>query len=482
VTPLLPQRGRLERLAVDLKAGRCSAEENAAQALQRWKDQSRLGCVTWIDENAVLEAARCWDRIRLEGRDTGPLGGIPFLVKDNIDTVGFPTTAGSHTLATLRPANNAAFVDQMLSRGAIMFGKANMHEIACGGTSNNPSYGVTRNPYDLNRVPGGSSGGSGAAVAAGIVPIALGSDTAGSVRIPAAYCGVAGYRPTVRSRVSKAYSSDGLLPFSQDLDTIGPIASSVADLAFFHRALRGEAPLAEIPAASIRLGVPAQYYFEDLDPDVHNVTGEVLDKLLSAGVKLVPVDVSAYVQDAASGFATLAFDAGFRTDFAAFLAGKGLVFPEVIAALRAKDVRALAADIIASPLSTEAIRRAQGTQRDSVRKAYDALFKSNGIQALIFPTVPFSPPKIQEQGDEARTFLEINGKQLPTNYTMIRNTMVTSYIGAPGISIPAGMTRDRLPVGIEVDGSLDNDATLLAIAQTLEGVIGGIEPAMSFEH
>jgi mandelamide amidase len=436
--------------------------------------------VTWIEESAVIEAARRLDRRRAQGESLGPLGGIPVLIKDNIDTVGFPTTAGAHIFRNLRPRANARLVERLLSLGAIVFGKANMHELAAGGTTTNPTYGTTRNPHARTRVPGGSSGGSGAAVGAGIVPLSLGSDTAGSVRIPAAYCGVAGLRPTVRSREFKSYSSEGLLPFSVDLDTIGPFARTVSDLSFIDSVIRGIPPSKVPRPCDLRIGLPIQYYWDDLDSQVADVISDALAKLKSAGVQFVHVDVSGYVQQAVEGFRVLAFDAGFRGDFVAFLAKQGMNLEQAVAGVRARDVQALIGEIMAGSNSAEVTEHARFKLRPAAQCVYASVLKEHRLDCLLFPTVALLPPEIRERGDEAHAITSINGKNLPTNYLMIRNTLVTSFLGAPGLSLPAGMTAFKLPVGLELDGLPGGDASVLAVGRAIESVLGILERPIPF--
>jgi len=467
-------------LAAELNSGRLSAERYASECLEALRAWRGLVCVTWIDETAVLQAARMLDRQRSQTKSPGPLAGIPVLVKDNIDTIGFPTTAGAQIFRDLRPTSNARLVDRLLGLGAIVFGKANMHELAAGGTTNNPTYATTRNPYARDRVPGGSSGGSGAAVGAGIVPFALGSDTAGSVRIPAAYCGVAGLRPTVLSRESKAYSAEGLLPFSIDLDTIGPLARTVNDLSFIDSAIRGIAPKPVPGPADLRMGLPIQYYWDDLDSRIADVIHNAIGTLRAAGVEFVQVDVSPYIQPAAEGFRVLAFDAGFCSDFPTFLTKHGMTLEQVVAGIRARDVQALVAEIMAGSAAPDVVRRTREELRPAANRAYASIIKEHRLDCLLFPTVALLPPEIQETGDAAHSGTSINGKTLPTNYLMIRNTLVTSFLGAPGLSLPAGMTDTNLPVGLELDGLPGGDASLLAVGRAVEAVLGVLKRPTPF--
>ena len=234
--------------------GELRAEEYALRLLERQRALKSLNALTWIDEARVLEAARAVDDKRRKGAALGPLGGLPVIIKDNIDVAGTPTAAASAIFRDNVAGQHAPVAQRLFEQGAVFFGKANMHELAGGGTCSNPATGFVGNPYDPRRVPGGSSGGTAAAIAARIVPAGLGSDTAGSVRIPSALCGTAGLRPSIFG--GKLYSDEGVLPLAIDLDTIGPMARTVADVALLHSAITGRPSLAAPDLSGVRLGVP----------------------------------------------------------------------------------------------------------------------------------------------------------------------------------------------------------------------------------
>ena len=240
-----------------IAAGDLRAETYAAILLSRAHSLKNLNVLIAQDPDEVLEAARAADKVRARGRLLGPLHGLPLLVKDNINTATLPTTAGTPSLIGNRPSANAHVVDALLGAGGIVFGKANMHELAFGITSNNGTFGPVRNPYDMSKIPGGSSGGNAAGVAARFAPAGIGTDTGGSTRIPAALCGVVGFRPTVGR-----YAGTGTLagvrevvPISHTRDTPGPIARSVADVALLDAVITGEPALPRADLNGLRLGV-----------------------------------------------------------------------------------------------------------------------------------------------------------------------------------------------------------------------------------
>jgi hypothetical protein len=228
------------RAAADyIRRGELSAECYAQVLLERYKAHTNLNAIAYIDEAKLLEGAREVDRARVRGAQLGPLAGLPVIIKDNVNTVGFPTTAGTRFLKDYRPKANARLADMIFRQGAILFAKANMHELALGSTSANPTFGFVKNPYDLTRIPGGSSGGTAAALAARIVPLGIGSDTTGSIRMPSHFCGTAGLRPS-NPPTDKLYPVDGIVPLEVIFDVAGPMARNVADVAFMHSARDAE--------------------------------------------------------------------------------------------------------------------------------------------------------------------------------------------------------------------------------------------------
>src|SRR5277367_5997096 len=228
-------------------------------------------------------------------RDRGPLHGVPISLKDNIYTAGIRTTAGSKILKDFIPKEDAAVAAQLKNAGAVIVGKTNMHEFAYGGTSNNPHYGAVHNPWDLSRISGGSSGGSAAALAAGLCYGSIGTDTGGSIRIPASLCGVVGLKPGI-GRVS----ADGVIPLSPTLDFVGPLARTVQDVALLfsaisnkikneHVALPGRFPSPR--KRRMRLGIPREFFFDVLSPEVNTAFHDSLRVLEKHGAKLISVSV-----------------------------------------------------------------------------------------------------------------------------------------------------------------------------------------------
>jgi mandelamide amidase len=462
----------LRDLAMGIATGETRAEDYANYCLSRWERTKELRAITWIRPEQVLDDARNVDRARKFEGALPPLAGIPYAVKDNIDCAGIPTTAGSQVFRNNQPKRSARIVQELHDQGAVLFGKTNMHELAMGGSTNNAAYGTTRNPYDHTRVPGGSSGGAGAVVGAGIVPVALGSDTAGSVRIPAALCGVVGLRPSARNAREKVYADDGLFPVAYELDTVGPLTRTVSDLAYFDSALRRLPPALPIHPASIRLGVPREYFFEDLQSDVARATQGALLALEDSGIQLVEVSINTLIRDSIDGFFGL-LQLGVNVDLPEYLKKIAplLDMTGVLAGTQGADVRDLLERMLALGPPSQGARLSLRTDRQDLQRIYEDVLRDNGLTALVFPTTPIEAPLVEAGGDLVDVRIAVGGKDFSQNAMLIRNTMIGSYLGAPGISLPIGVTTSGLPVGIELDGIWNHDSELLALALTVESIL-----------
>ena len=464
----------LELSCTDLSAHICSgnlrAEMVCGQFLKQFERLRSLNAVICVDSASVLSRAREIDRARDKGARLPNLAGLPILIKDNIDTVGLPTSAGTPSLKQNYPPCNAPVVDRLLKQGAIVMGKANMHELALGITSSNPAFGFVRNPYDLDLIPGGSSGGSAAAVAARIAPAALGTDTGGSVRIPAAFCGIVGFRPSIRPR--KLYSQRGVVPITHDMDTIGPMARSVADVALLHAMIVGQRPLRPGSLENTRIGVPRIGYWEDLDPDVDKIAQAALSRLRDAGAVLVEVNLRG-IKNAAWDVVS-AMVSGIIKDLGTFLREQmpSRSLNDLTNQVASQDVRAVLAAAATGAQSVADLVR----MRDSVCAAYKTAFLKHEIHVIVFPTVVLPPPPIRATGDGPNDPIEFNGRMESEGLTTLRNTAPVAAFGAPALSFPVGLTSKGLPVALEIDGLPGGDDVVLAIAGAAEAVIGRIPP------
>ncbi|MEE2059128.1 amidase family protein [Rhodococcus artemisiae] len=395
----------------------------------------------------------------------GRLAGVPFAVKDNIDTADLPTSAGTPALRNSRPGRDHVAVQRLRQEGAALLGKTNLHELAFGVTSNNAAFGPVRNPYDPSRSAGGSSGGSAVAVATGCVPFALGTDTGASVRLPASYCGVVGWRPTVGR-----WGSDGMVPVSRTRDTVGAMATSVADILEVDRIVtreRFQAPLVN----HLRLGVPDSGFFDDLDPEVATTVGTALDQLADAGVELVELDFSvAHELDEECGFPIVLFE--MARDLPRYLeelpgVENSLGMEELINNVASPDVKSLL-QIATGGACTPSRYQDLLAVRERLRHAYRHAMTHDGreLDALIYPTSPLLPPPV---GDDDTT--ELCGRQVPVFPTASRNTRPGSTAGMPSITLPCGRSSAGLPVGVSLESLPFNDDALLHVAGRIERVL-----------
>ena len=383
---------------------------------------------------------------------------MPICLKDNIDAVGYATTACTPALADNKPRKDAPIVASLRREGAVIFGKNTMHELALGITSNNTAFGAVRNPYDPQMIPGGSSGGTAAAVAARLAPAGIGTDTGGSIRLPAALCGVSGLRPTL-----KRWAQQGIVPIASTRDTAGPIARSVSDLCILDSVATGAADdRSEIDLRTVRLGVPKKHYWENLDSDVETICSDALKHLSAIGITLVEVDLPEIEAVNQAVSLTVALYEP-RVDIPAYLSGANsdIALGDIIRKISNPDVRHIMQGLLdeQTQISTSAYHAAIGTHRPRLVQVFADCFAREGIEATIFPTSALSARPI---GDDES--IELNGCRLPTFATFIRNTDPGSNAGVPGVSLPIGVSRTGLPIGLAMDGPAGTDRRLLAIA------------------
>jgi indoleacetamide hydrolase len=419
-----------------------------------------LGAYTHIASRSELPSA--------EKIPHGALYGLPLIVKDNIDVAGMPTTAGSHALdsplGSHLPRNNSPAIQRLLDAGAVVIGKANLHEFSLGITTNNGAFGPTRNPYSLAHIPGGSSGGVAAAVAARLVPAGIGSDTGGSLRIPAALCGVVGFRPT-----TGRWPSDGVVTISHTRDTVGPIATSVAACAALDAVVcGGTASLPRVELKGLRIGVPRNGFWQNLEPSVDARCNAFLATLKSAGVELVELDVGIDFDSCTNAGMIIALLELFP-NIENYLKQHQLEFDAaaIVKRVTSPDVKAIMASLLgpeAPPAAT--YLQALTVDRPQFQKRYADCFAKHAIEALIFPTTPLAAALIGE--DET---VKLNGESVPTFLTFTRNLGPGSLVGLPGICLPLGCNERGLPLSIALDAPSMSDKRLLAVAHAFEQLL-----------
>lgn len=459
-----------------IRCGSLSAEAYAAALIRRQQDLAQLNALISFDTELVLEQARRIDRQRRSGGPMGELAGVPFVVKDQIETAFHPTTAGTPALRNYRSRRHAPVVQRLLEAGALLFATANMHELASGGTSNNPTFGPVRNPYDPSRSPGGSSGGTAAAIAARIVPIGLGEDTGGSVRIPAGFCGIAGLRPSTWP--AKLYPHDGLAPPAEpdDTQTIGPMARSVSDLVLLHRAVTGQAAPPSFRLADLRLGVPDERFWSEqpLDGEVAEAARAAIDRLAAAGATAVKVDLRQAIAlgTRLAGMAPAGNRKGLREWLAARL--PGVSFEDLVDQIASRDVRAIY--MSGGPQGDPAIGPEQRrAEREAANAAFAAMLRRAGVHALAFPNPLILAPPIERGGDPATPMVVVAGQPRPLAAVALPTMTFGSRLGAPGLTLPVGLARG-LPVGMELTAKPGEDVSLLAIGSAIEQALGPVPP------
>jgi len=441
---------------------RCA--DYAEALITRVDEIAHLGGLLHHDAPALRRAAAALDEQPRPAPGSRPLFGVPLVFKDNIDVAGMPTTAGSPWMADHVPRINAGLTQRLLDAGALVLGKSNLHEWSQGVTGHNHAYGPARNPHDPSRIAGGSSGGNAVVLATQAVPAAIGTDTGGSVRVPAALCGLVGFRPTIGR-----WPGDGLVPISPTFDTAGAMARSVADCWLLDGAVTGGSICG--PDASLRglrIGVPRAYFWESLDPAVSAVCSEGLDRLHDAGVVLVPCDPVGVGRLFAQGSMSISLFE-ILPALAVYFERHGRPFDAraLTDAVVSPDVRPLFDRLFGpSRITQEVYAHAMGTLRPRMQAAYRACFAERGVEALIFPTTPLPAARIGEDDS-----VVLCGEAVSTFSTYIRNSGPAGMAGLPSVSLPAGLTGDGLPVGLELDGPRGTDSRLLAISRAIETVL-----------
>lgn len=438
--------------------------------IQKYGGTKGLNAYITVAGDAALKQAEELDRLAKAGNFKGPLHGLPIAVKDNLDTQDIRTTGGSKILAQWRPRQDAHVVQKLKDAGAIILGKTNMHEFAFGITTNNTNYGSCRNPYDPSRIPGGSSGGSGAATAAGLCAGAIGTDTGGSVRIPAALCGVVGMKPTL-GRVGRG----GLMYLSFTRDVIGPMTRSVPDAALMLGAISGadprdpESSSNPVPdyLSSLKngvqgktFGIPRKIFFENIDPDTAKTMEESIVLIKDLGGKVKDVEINHMDIATPTGFTIVLAECIYLIeDYLKAFDPQSTI--EKYADQFGPDVKPPIVGSKEKPVPGYVYAKAVRKDRNLMIKGFEeAMF---GTDALLMPTTPLPACKI---GDDMKT--ELNGKKVDTFLTYIRNCDPVSVVGYPAITVPAGYSQEGLPIGLQIVARPWEEYKLLGIGNDFE--------------
>jgi aspartyl-tRNA(Asn)/glutamyl-tRNA(Gln) amidotransferase subunit A len=464
----------------DVAAGRLSAVEVCRASLSRIESiNPALNVFNHVATDRALARAAAVDRARAAGAPLGPLAGVPVALKDNLCVRGMRTTASSKILDAFVPPYDATVVQRLEAAGAVVVGKTNCDEFAMGSSNENSAYGAVRNPWATDRTPGGSSGGSAAAVASRATVVALGSDTGGSIRQPASFCGVVGLKPTY-GRVSRY----GLLAFASSLDQIGPITRTAADAAVMLGVLAGpdpcdatasRQPVADYTSAlsgdikGLRVGVPRAFVSDGVSEDVRRAFDEALDRLKREGATLVDVDLPHaryaipvyYLVATAEASSNLARYDGVRYGHRA-KGNEQLSLKEMYSRTRDEGFgpevkrRIMLGTYVLSAGYYDAFYLKAQQVRTLLRHDYDSAFER--VEVVAMPTSPTPPFRLGEKTDDPLQM-----------YLADVFTVSANLAGLPAISVPCGFS-DQLPIGLQLTGRLFDESTLLRVADAYQRV------------
>jgi aspartyl-tRNA(Asn)/glutamyl-tRNA(Gln) amidotransferase subunit A len=442
-----------------LRSGQVSCAELVEQTIRRSREHEELRAFITVTESQAREQAQERDRELKNGVDRGPFHGIPIAYKDLFYTKGVRTTAGSLLFKDFIPNFDGTVVERLQAAGAISIGKTNLHELAFGITSLNPHYGPVLNPRDPARLAGGSSGGSAAVIVAQIVPLAMGTDTGGSIRIPASYCGVVGLKPTY-GRVSR----HGILPLAFSLDHVGPLGSCVEDCALAMNVMAGRDPLDFTSAAeaapdfnlpalpdfkNVRVGVPRNFFFDRLDEEVEKSVKHSISAIEQQGATVEEIQIPEFTEiNLASRVVQLGEFASLYTDSK----DRSMFGDDVWSLLEQARMVAAHEYINAQRLRT------------LFRRDMDAVWRK--VDILAAPTTPIAAPL-----RDAKT-LTMKGIEETVRMTSIRLVRGLNYLGEPALSMPCGQTDAGMPIGLQLISAPFTEPRLLQFAKTLEALLG----------
>ncbi|WP_168554957.1 AtzE family amidohydrolase [Novosphingobium sp. SG720] len=429
--------------AAAVRTGKASAVDLAQAALARLAADPHVAVTRLLPARALDEAARV-DALVAQGRDPGPLAGVPYGVKDLFDVAGEVTTAGSAVRADAAPAaTDAEAVRRLAAAGAVLVATLNMDEFAYGFATINARHGTTRNPHDPARLAGGSSGGSAAVVAAGALAFALGSDTNGSIRVPASLCGLYGLKPTHAD-----LPLDGTFPFAHSFDDIGPFCGNLADLRAIWAVLSGRV---DVAPTALHLGALGGRFAENIDP----AQASAIAAIVGEGPWLTLPDLARY---RSAAFLITAYEGGnlHRAD----LARAAMAYDPAV-----RD------RLIAGSLLPRALYDAAQDLRAAARDHVDALMEAAGVDVLLAPATPCTAPPIADPR------ILIDGAMVPARADLGIHTQPITFLGLPSLCVPLRRP-GQLPLGLQLIGRRFGETALFACAQMLEerGVVGATAP------
>jgi aspartyl-tRNA(Asn)/glutamyl-tRNA(Gln) amidotransferase subunit A len=445
----------IEQAARLLRKREISPVELVDAALSRIeRGNPGLNAFLTVVADRTRREARTAERALRRGRPKGPLHGIPISLKDNFWTRGIRTTAGSKILANFVPEKDSEVARLLTGAGAILLGKTNMHELAYGITSENPHYGAVRNPWRRDRISGGSSGGSAAAVATGMGFASMGTDTGGSIRIPASLCGIVGLKPTYG-----LVSMEGVIPLVESMDHAGPLARSVGDLCIMLEAVAGKFPkgaaapdyrkLRKSIPRRFRLGWPKEYFFERVDAEVRGAIDAAAKCFLSLGARIEGVSLPHLAESVDPSTNIALAEATRYHESQGYFPAREKDYGEDVRKRLAMGREVRAVDYL----------NALAVQRETA-KEFQRVFEH--VDAILAPATPITAPLLGEKE------VEIAGEKETVRSALVRMNRPANLTGDPAISIPCGFTRAGLPMGLQLIGPRWSEARLLGIALAYE--------------
>jgi aspartyl-tRNA(Asn)/glutamyl-tRNA(Gln) amidotransferase subunit A len=441
----------IEEFGRRLRARELTSEEVTNDCLRQIETGNpALNAFILVTADEARRQAREADRELALGRDHGALHGVPLSIKDLIDVRGLPTTAASRVREGHVADRDAPSIAHLRRAGAVFVGKTNLHEFAFGTTSEDSAFGPARNPLDLSRSPGGSSGGSAASVVAGMALATVGSDTGGSIRIPAAACGLVGLKPSLGE-----VSCDGVVPLSRTLDHVGPLTQTVADASLLYHALLGDVAAttpAPMPVGGIRLAVPRPYFCDLLDEEVRERFEEALERLRSAGARVGDIEIH-HAAEIVPVYMHISF-----AEAAAYHGHTLDAMPE-----RYTEPVRLRLEMARYVLAEDYVRALAG--REVLRREVDAALGQH--DALLLPTLPIPAPSI------GAGTVPIGDSTHAVRNMMLRLTQLFNVTGHPAISVPMGNTSAGLPCAMQLVGGRMQTDTLLRVAFACEVHVRG---------
>jgi len=442
----------IQESAAALRAKKISSVELVSESLTNVaRANPKLNAFITVLDSEARSRAAAMDAELARGQDRGPLHGIPIAHKDLVKTRGIRTTAGSKLFSNFIPDEDAEVAAKLNDAGAVLVGKTGLHELAYGITSTNPHFGAVHNPWDLNRIPGGSSGGSGAAVAAGLVPFATGTDTGGSIRIPSSFCGTVGLKPTYE-RVSRR----GVFPLGLTLDHIGPMTRTVRDAAIAFNAMAVHpgfyVPPAHVDIRGLRIGLPQNYYLDRLDAEVAAAIRTSVQTAAALGARIVDIRVPDIDAINVVGRVLLLVEA--VSNLRPYLDRRADFGPDVLALM--DQGRLISAIDYAD---AQRLRRIQLREFSKLWTEVDCIFT---------PSTPTPAPLI------GQTTLQIGATTEDVRLATTRFMRAINVLGIPSLAMPCGFTTNGLPVGLQILAAPRQEDTVLKIGAALEDALASV--------